>query len=412
MWSSFADAVLGFFEGVLTFLHNMVEPVLGVHSWGWAIVLLTLVVRVFLLPLAIKQTRSMRGMQAIQPQMKEIQKKYKVDRELMRKDPEKYRAKKQKMNEEMMALYQQEGVNPAASCLPLLAQAPVFIALFWTIRGMDELADAPFYFFTDFIQPGADGFTGLGALVSTAGWPGWLLIVVMSGTMFVTQKQMMARTAATGQDNPMAQQQKILLYVMPGFLAVISFQFALGLLLYWVTTNIWQVVQQWIILREVQGEAKGKGKGKGKDKGTDGGDGAARNAPPAPGKGGATSGRAKGTGATSGKPKRDEDNDNDSKDQQPKGAGTEGPKGPSSNRAKKDRADDDAVQHGDGGQNGKAEQAPTSSDGAPSAEDAGGTGKGDGATNNGATPKDAAKEPQGGRPSSRDHLPRRRGKRS
>jgi YidC/Oxa1 family membrane protein insertase len=87
-------------------------------------------------------------MQAIQPKIKEIQKKHKVDRDLMRKDPEKYRAKRQKMNEEMMALYQEEGVNPAASCLPLLAQAPVFIALFWAIRGMDELQNAPFYFFT------------------------------------------------------------------------------------------------------------------------------------------------------------------------------------------------------------------------------------------------------------------------
>ena len=412
MWSSFADAVLGFFEGVLTFLHNMVEPVFGVHSWGWAIILLTLIVRVFLLPLAIKQTRSMRGMQAIQPQMKEIQKKYKVDRELMRKDPEKYRAKKQKMNEEMMALYQQEGVNPAASCLPLLAQAPVFIALFWTIRGMDELADAPFYFFTDFIQPGADGFTGLGALVSTAGWPGWLLIVVMSGTMFVTQKQMMARTAATGQDNPMAQQQKILLYVMPAFLAVISFQFALGLLLYWVTTNIWQVVQQWIILREVQGEAKGKGKDE------DGGSGPARSNPSAPGKGGATSGRGKSTGATSGKPKHDDGKDTASKKQEPQGEAGKGPKDPKAKgaqdakKAEQEPSGDDAPQRNDGGQNGNAGQGPTAADAGPSAKDAGGAGNGGGAKNNGASPKDAAKEPQGGRPSSRDHLPRRGGKRS
>ncbi|MFU8839522.1 MAG: membrane protein insertase YidC [Nitriliruptoraceae bacterium] len=252
MFNSIGQSIMAFLEAVLTFLHGLVEPVFGVHSWGWAIILLTLAVRVLLLPLAIKQTRSMRAMQAIQPKMKAIQAKYKVDRDLMRKDPERYRAKKQKMNEEMMALYQEEGVNPAASCLPLLAQAPVFIALFWAIRGMDELQNAPFYFFTDFITVGEDGFTGLGALVSAAGWPGWLLIVVMSGTMFVTQKQMMARTAATGADNPMAQQQKILLYVMPLFLAVISFQFMLGLLLYWVTTNIWQIVQQWIILRDVK----------------------------------------------------------------------------------------------------------------------------------------------------------------
>jgi YidC/Oxa1 family membrane protein insertase len=288
VFQSLSDSVLGFLESVLTFLHDLVEPFFGIHSWGWAIILLTLVVRVLLLPLAIKQTRSMRAMQAIQPKIKEIQKKHKVDRELMKKDPEKYKAKRQKMNEEMMALYQEEGVNPAASCLPLLAQAPVFIALFWAIRGMDELQNAPFYFFTSFIDVGEDGFRGLGALVSNAGWPGWLLIVVMSGTMFITQKQMMARTAATGGDNPMAQQQKILLYVMPIFLAVISFQFMLGLLLYWVTTNIWQVAQQWIILREVKAEAAS---GELRDKP---GGGAA-------GRGGATSGDGKKPGGSAGK---------------------------------------------------------------------------------------------------------------
>ena len=289
MFRSIADNVLAFLESVLTFLHNLVEPVFGVHSWGWSIVMLTLVVRVLLLPLAIKQTRSMRGMQAIQPKIKEIQARHKVDRELMRKDPDRYRAKKQKMNEEMMALYQEEGVNPAASCLPLLAQAPVFIALFWAIRGMDELQDAPFYFFTNYITAGPGEPAGLGALVSQASWPGWLLIVLMSGTMFITQKQMMARTAATGADNPMAQQQKILLYVMPAFLAVISFQFMLGLLLYWVTTNLWQVLQQWIILREVSAETPSEGT-------------KPSNRPGKPGTGGASSGRSKPTTPPSDRP--------------------------------------------------------------------------------------------------------------
>jgi YidC/Oxa1 family membrane protein insertase len=242
---SLRDSVIGLFETILTFFHDLFEPIFGLHSWGWSIIALTVVVRVLLLPLAIKQTRSMRAMQALQPQLKELQRKYKVDRELMRKDPEQYRAKRQKLNEEMMELYKREGANPAASCLPLLAQAPVFIALFWTLRWMDELVGQPFYFFTSV----ADG--GLEATVSQAGWPGWLLILLMSGTMFWSQKQMMARNAATQADNPMAQQQKMLLYVMPVFLAVISFQFPLGILLYWVTTNFWQVAQQWIILREV-----------------------------------------------------------------------------------------------------------------------------------------------------------------
>ena len=250
------DTILDAFQTALTLLHDLIEPLAGVHSWGWAIIALTLIVRVALLPLAIKQTRSMRAMQALQPQMKDLQKKYKVDRSLMKKDPETYKAKKAKLNEEMMALYQREGANPAASCLPLLAQAPIFIALFYTLRRSSELDGQPFYFITSFtsVEPGAAD--GLSAAVSAAGWPGWLLIVLMSGSMFLMQKQMMARNSAQMADNPMAQQQKILLYVMPVFLAVISFQFPLGILLYWVTTNLWQVLQQAIILREVKQEAE------------------------------------------------------------------------------------------------------------------------------------------------------------
>jgi YidC/Oxa1 family membrane protein insertase len=236
---------------VLTWLHDLVAGVgfLEPAAWGWAIILLTLIVRILLLPLAIKQTRSMRAMQKLQPQMKELQKKYKVDRSLLKKDPEQYKAKKQKLNEEMMALYQREGANPAASCLPLLAQAPVFLALFWTLRYMEELRGAEFYFFT------AVGEGGLEQLVRGAGWPGWLLILLMSGTMFISQKQMMSRNPMQA-EGPMAQQQKVLLYAMPVFLAFISLNFPMGILLYWVTTNAWQVAQQWIILKEVQHEQK------------------------------------------------------------------------------------------------------------------------------------------------------------
>jgi YidC/Oxa1 family membrane protein insertase len=254
VWQSIRDTSLGALEAALTFLHDVVEPLTGVHAWGWAIILLTLAIRILLLPLAIKQTRSMRAMQALQPQIKELQKKHKVDRELMRKDPEQYKAKKQKLNEEMMALYQREGANPAASCLPLLAQAPIFLALFWMLRAAGEeggeISGAPFYFFTEF-GPG-----GLEQIVRGAGWPGWLLIVLMAGTMFWSQKQMMARNAAQMADNPMAQQQKVLLYAMPAFLAFISLNFPMGILLYWVTTNFWQVAQQAIILREVQHEVE------------------------------------------------------------------------------------------------------------------------------------------------------------
>jgi len=281
----FGQSILGIFSSILGYIHDVVEPVFGVHSWGWAIIGLTLVVRILLLPLAIKQTRSMKAMQQLQPQMKAIQDKYKTDREMMRKDPDKYRARKQKQQQEMMALYQREGANPAASCLPLLAQAPVFLALFWTLRDEADLIGAPFYFIT-----GATS-GGLEKLVSTAGWPGWLLIVLMSGTMFFSQKQMMARNAASMVDNPMAQQQKILLYVMPVFLAAISFQFPLGILLYWVTTNLWQILQQAIILRESSklDDPNGDGNGNG-----------AAGANGRPGTGGGTTGGSR--GATSGRP--------------------------------------------------------------------------------------------------------------
>jgi YidC/Oxa1 family membrane protein insertase len=366
VWQTIRDGALGALEAALTFLHDVVEPVFGVHSWGWAIILLTLAIRVLLLPLAIKQTRSMRAMQALQPQIKELQKKYKVDRDLMRKDPEQYKAKKQKLNEEMMALYQREGANPAASCLPLLAQAPIFLALFWMLRAAGEaggeISGAPFYFFTEF-GPG-----GLEQLVSGAGWPGWLLILLMSGTMFWSQKQMMARNAAQMADNPMAQQQKVLLYVMPAFLAFISLNFPMGILLYWVTTNFWQVAQQAIILREVQHEVE---TGTLADhKGGEAARGKTAN--------GRTKGGAKGSGsATSGtkKPKARPDAD---------ASGSGKPSKPK------------------GGRKGSRKGAPEPS--GKDAPDASGNGAPD-ASSNGATPSSSSDEPRPRPSKKRDHLP-------
>ena len=251
--TGFYDRIGETFAPVLQFFHDIFAPIFGVHAWGWGIIGLTIVVRVLLLPLAIKQTRSMRAMQKLQPQIKELQKRHKVDRELMRKDPAQYRARKQKLNQEMMELYRREKANPAASCLPLLAQAPVFIALFATLWRTDALNGQPFYFITSFTNPASGG---LEVIVRDAGWPGWVLLLMMSGTMFWSQKQMMARTQATQGDNPMAQQQKVLLYALPVFLGFISLNFPLGILLYWVTTNFWQIAQQAVILREVQGGAE------------------------------------------------------------------------------------------------------------------------------------------------------------
>ena len=412
LWRS----ILRAFAQVLTFLHDILVPVFGENSWGWAIVALTLIVRVLLLPLAIKQTRSMRAMQAIQPQMKALQKKYKVDRELMKKDPEQYKAKKAKLNEEMMALYKEEGANPAASCLPLLAQAPIFLVLFWTLRDFDELSGAPFYFITQFVSPESE-FTGLAALVSQANWPGWLLIVLMSGTMFLSQKQMMARTAVTQGDaaNPMAQHQKILLYVMPLFLAVISFQFPLGILLYWVTTNAWQVVQQWIILREVSSEkAAGTLPDKAGGAAADDADGgeAPRRSP----------GASSGTKPVKKEPDPKEPNKSSSDGGKKGSAGkkqdpAKSPKGKASSKdsSSKDASDGstkDGRSKGSGSSSTSKKGDPSGdADGAPKAPEKGPTSTngsssgGPGSSSNGArTGGSGADKPRAGK---RDHLPRR-----
>jgi YidC/Oxa1 family membrane protein insertase len=283
IWNGFRNI----FVEALELLHTAFRFLGDEPAWGWAIIALTLVVRIILLPLAIKQTRSMRATQQLQPQIKAIQKKYKVDRELLRKDPEQYKAKRAKMNEELQALYGEAGVNPIGGCLPLIAQAPIFIALFSVLRTpissaepgttLGNLVRADFYFFT----PDA---TGLSTAASSAGVAGIALIVLMAASMFWSQRQMMARNAANA-DKQQQQQQKILMYAMPVFLAFISFGFPMGVLLYWATTNVWQIAQQAVILREVQDDSAGTASPKGR-----GGSGGSSNGRPTnpttrPGKG-------------------------------------------------------------------------------------------------------------------------------
>jgi YidC/Oxa1 family membrane protein insertase len=225
---------------ILFFFHDLTESFAGAHSWGWSIILLTITVRVFLLPLAIKQTNSMRAMQGLQPEIKKIQSKYKTDREMMKKNPEKYRERRQKQQEEMMALYKEHGANPAAGCLPLLLQMPIFFALFRLLQDADrvpELSGAPFYII-DNLSVQADP-TNIGAL---------LLIILMGASTFFSQRQMMASNPNSAQN----QQQKIMLYVMPVMLLVFAFQMPVGVLLYWVTTNLWTMGQQYVMFRNIE----------------------------------------------------------------------------------------------------------------------------------------------------------------
>ena len=231
VWNALLDSL----RGVLEFFHGVLEPVFGIHAWGWAIIVLTITVRLVLLPLAIKQTRSQRAMQSLQPEMKKIQAKYKADRGLMKTDPEKYRDLRAKQQAAMMELYKEHGVNPASGCLPLIAQMPIFIALFQVLRSSESLTGAPFYLLPDLAQT-----------VTQAGASAWFLVFLMGLSTFYSSKQMMAATPATGQQ---AQQQKIMMYAMPAILTFFSLNLYIGVLLYWVTTNVWTIGQQFVMFR-------------------------------------------------------------------------------------------------------------------------------------------------------------------
>ena len=227
--------LLDFIGGVLSYFHGLFEPTFGLHAWGWAIIALTMAVRFLLLPLAIKQTRSQRAMQTLQPEMKKIQAKYKADRGLMKTDPEKYKDLRAKQQAAMMELYKEHGVNPASGCLPLLAQMPIFIALFQVLQREPALKEAPFYFLPN-----------LAETVTNTGGGAWLLVGLMALTTYYSSRQMMASTAATGQQ---AQQQKIMMYAMPAVLTFFSLNLYVGVLLYWVTTNVWTIGQQFFMFR-------------------------------------------------------------------------------------------------------------------------------------------------------------------
>lgn len=238
IWSQLLNAL----GSVLRFFHDVTTGLFGDYAWMVAIVLLTVAVRLVMMPLAVRQFHSMQAMQKLRPQMKKIQQRYKTDRGMMRTDPEKYRAQRQKQQEEVMALYKEHNVNPASSCLPLIAQMPIFIALFSVLRSPDvipELVKAPFPINATLQAP-----------ASQSGAVALALLVVMGITTFVQQKQMMGRNAAVADDQQM-QQQKMMLYVMPVFLTVLGFQLPVGVLVYWVTTNLWQMGQQWYMLRQM-----------------------------------------------------------------------------------------------------------------------------------------------------------------
>ena len=290
------------FESVLKFFHNT-----GGISWGWSIVLLTVCVRAVLVPLTFRQIKSMVRMQALAPQMKEIQAKYKQDKE--------------RQSQEMMKFYKENNVNPLGSCLPLVLQLPVFISLYYMLRQSLRSDICP-QVQAMYQAHGHSGTTPCGAghgasflfipdlTDKASGWVLAVLIVLYVGSQLGSTLVM--SSAAT-----MDPMQRRLMMFLPLVFVLFVFRFPAGVLVYWITTNFWTMGQQWIVRQRVGprmavagggtidgtagppgagGKAKGSGSGSGPGSGRSSspkalpkGDAANGNGEPAPASGGLAS---------------------------------------------------------------------------------------------------------------------------
>src|SRR3954447_3178522 len=233
---------------VLVGFHRLFGSIFGDDSgvaWVLSIIGLTVLIRAALIPLFVKQIKSSRNMQLLHPKVKELQKKYGHDRE--------------RLAAETMALYKETGTNPFASCLPILLQMPIFLALFRLIDHAAKHPDEPRALLTSDLATSFANATIFGAKISdsftSTDLPNVrllaaILVVAMTATTFLTQRQLMSKNmpadAMTGQ---YAQQQKMLLYVLPVVFAVGGIAFPIGVLFYWTTSNLWTMGQQFYVIR-------------------------------------------------------------------------------------------------------------------------------------------------------------------
>ncbi len=247
---SFLNPIYAAVAWVIVAFHSIFGLILGKNSheslkWSLSIIGLVVLIRIVLIPLFVKQIKSQRALTALQPHMKEIQKRHKDDR--------------QKQSEEMMKLYKEHKTNPLASCLPILAQAPIFFSLFTVLSGIAKLKphgplkdalllsahDAKF-FGANLSSSFLSVHTNTTTKIVTVG-----LIVFMSATTFTTQRQLMTKgmPKMDASNNMMLQQQKIMLYVFPIIFAISGVNFPVGVLIYWSTTNLWTLGQQFYVIK-------------------------------------------------------------------------------------------------------------------------------------------------------------------
>ncbi|SHK38843.1 YidC/Oxa1 family membrane protein insertase [Selenomonas ruminantium] len=185
----------------------------GFVSYGWAIILLTIIVKMALYPLTVKQVKSMKAMQELSPKLKKIQEKYKDNPQMMQ--------------QKIGALYKDAGVNPLAGCLPLLIQMPILMGMYYSLYNFSYPTPESAYFLWMSSMSEAD--------------PLYVLPVLSALTTFLQQKM-----TTTDSNNP---QMKMMMFIMPLFIGWISINFPSGLVLYWVTMNVVQIIQQWWMYR-------------------------------------------------------------------------------------------------------------------------------------------------------------------
>jgi YidC/Oxa1 family membrane protein insertase len=249
---SFLDPLFEAVAWVIVQIHaglSLIFPADSGWAWGLSIFLLTVLMRIIIFPLFVKQIHASRKMQELQPQVQALRKKYKKD--------------KQRLNQEMMKLYQEAGANPLSGCLPLLVQFPIFISLYNVLRAISTTkpGQSKYGISAKLIQSaqGADIFGAhipstfkdafssghVGAMIVTG-----LAVVISSTTTFFTMKTSVGRSMQTmTADNPMMQSQKFLVYLSPLF-GLFGLTLPLGVLVYWVTTNSWTLAQSHYVYKK------------------------------------------------------------------------------------------------------------------------------------------------------------------
>ncbi|WP_329384990.1 membrane protein insertase YidC [Streptomyces sp. NBC_01716] len=256
------DTIASFFSFITTPVswvivqfHTVYGAIFGPDTglaWGLSIVSLVILIRICLIPLFVKQIKSTRNMQVLQPKMKAIQERYKND--------------KQRQSEEMMKLYKETGTNPLSSCLPILAQSPFFFALYHVLssiasgktigvinQGLLDSARQAHIFGAPLAAKFTDStakVASLDASLTSVRIVTAIMIVLMSASQFYTQRQLMTKNVDLTVKTPYMQQQKMLMYIFPVIFMVMGVNFPVGVLVYWLTTNVWTMGQQMYVINQ------------------------------------------------------------------------------------------------------------------------------------------------------------------